>query len=125
MKKLIFLCVVIVIVAACSSPKQITKTSSNPFNKKPDIASVKYEGGDGKSYETAIIINAKNEQDGVTSEYFYVSTLYGRRNIDWQFEGQSATSKNNKMYDILNISLTKNNQKIALYFDISGFYGKF
>lgn len=94
------------------------------FSQKPDLSKVKFEGGDGMTIETAVVVKAPNERDGIAAEYLYIGNKYGARNVDWSVVSQSSSSKTNKKYDTICIKLTKGNRQITLYFDTTAFYGK-
>jgi len=85
--------------------------------KKPKIT---FKGGDGSSMEKAIVIvGAKNEIEGVNSEYAWLKKHHPK----WKVGKQALISKKGKKYDILTCVLP-NNQKKEVWFDISGFFGK-
>lgn len=127
MKKIICIILISLTLAGCKTAyvsSQSDKPLSN-YSQKPDLSKVTYEGGDGKTMETAIIVKAANERDGIAAEYAYVATLYGQVRSNWNLVAQYSSSKNNKQYDVLKIKLTKNDQIVEIYFDITEFYGKF
>lgn len=85
-----------------------------------------YEGGDGKSLKTAIIImGVVNEQLGVMAEYEYISKIYGQAPTYWKPIKQSSMNKNGKRFDVITIITIPENKEVSYYFDISNFYGKF
>lgn len=85
-------------------------------------SSIRFKGGDGSSKEKAIIIlGAANSEQGVPAEYKY---------LDKKYPGYIATAQKlvhdeetGKVYDVIYLS-TKKGEKITVYFDISGFFGK-
>lgn len=78
----------------------------------------------GESPENAVIIqNARGEQDGVASEYYYLDIKFGRRGRDWQLSSQSLISVDGKKYDKMDIKLSDGTEK-TIFFDITGFFGK-
>lgn len=78
------------------------------------------EGGDGSSYEKAIIIKEKTETSGVAAEYKWLSVHYP----NCKTTKQSLSQNNNKPYDIMTLKCDDGNE-INVYFDISNFFGKF
>jgi hypothetical protein len=78
----------------------------------------------GDSFETAIVIQAENTDDGIRQEYAWVHLHYGKRDVDWQFEGQALSFHDDRPYDILRLILADGTKK-DIYFDISSFFGKF
>lgn len=101
------------------------QTGTPTLIKKIGAADVKIAGGDGLSLENAVIITAKSETTGVAAEYDYVASKYGARNVEWKILSQAVQNNKNKTYDVLTIQLTKNDEKLDIYFDITNFYGKF
>ncbi len=61
---------------------------------------------------------------GVFSEYSYLTQNYGIRNKEWKLVKQTLLEHAGKMYDMLEIQLTRNESIKTIYFDISDFYGK-
>ena len=118
--------IILIVFTACETTQNSTSNSKINLFQKPDLTNVSYGGGDGKSIDKAIkILNAKIEQNGVPAEYAYINKLYGERNIDWTLISQSVTTKNQLLYDNIQIQLKKTGDKLNLYFDITEFYGKF
>lgn len=75
---------------------------------------------DGSSYEKAIIVKAKNENEGIRSEYSIISKLYP----NYKMKSQGTGIKDNKNYDTISI-VTADGKDVKVYFDITNFYGKF
>lgn len=101
------------------------QTGTPTLIKKVGAVDVRIAGGDGLTLENAVIITAKSETTGVQAEYDYVASKYGVRNEDWKLLSQAVQNNKNKIYDVLSIQLTKNDEKFDIYFDITNFYGKF
>lgn len=106
MKKVIFIFVLIFGIYSCSSNQGVSATTQTQK--------------DGSSYEKAIVIKAKNEMDGVKSEYAYISKLYP----SYKLKSQGTGSKDNRNYDSISI-ITADGVEKTIYFDITNFYGKF
>lgn len=117
MKKLI-ICL-LCIAFSCSSSKNISENS----NRITRIDNAQFYGGDGSSFEKAIIIKAKTSSEGIAAEYNYLEKKYGRKNVDWQMIQQSLSYHNKKPFDILKIK--HNNKEFDVYFEISSFFGKY
>ncbi|NQY07555.1 MAG: hypothetical protein HRT68_15505 [Flavobacteriaceae bacterium] len=94
--KKIGLIVCLIIMASCSSTKNIGNVQR-----------------DGSSFEKAIIANS------ISSEYEYVRKVCS----DCQLLGQSLVFEKKKPYDILKLK-KPNGEEVSYYFDISKFYGK-
>ena len=97
----------------------VTNDSPNPIIDQP-----LYSGGNGTSFETAIVINTISTSVGIPAEFKYISNIYGQKNVDWFVVSQSLMTKPNKYYDVLLIKLS-NDDKKSIFFDITQFYGKF
>lgn len=81
---------------------------------------VSYSGGDGSSFEKAIVIHGATEQTGVDAEYGYLAKHYpGSRSGK-----QSLTSHEKRNFDVLEFT-TAEGKKMLIYFDITEFFGKF
>ena len=106
MKKVIIAVALILGVYALSTGQ--TKIASNQSDR------------DGSSYEKAIIIKAKNEGEGIRSEYVIISKLYP----NYKMKSQGTGSKNNKNFDRISI-VTDDGKEVTIYFDITNFNGKF
>lgn len=79
-----------------------------------------YTGGDGSSYEKAIIVPlVKTSKDGIFMEKFYAKKAFPGAEL----KSQTLSEHNNKFYDILNYTLP-DGSSIEIYFDISNFFGK-
>ena len=126
MKKLFLLIFSITILTSCVT-KHISKSTASLidyYNQKPDLTNVKYEGGDGKTSESAIIIkNAHTERNGNAAAYAYIEKIYGMRNIGWKLLNESSITINKRYIDTYKIQLMDNNEIIILNFDITEFFG--
>ena len=120
MKKIIYLLFITLFLSSCGAKKNIV--SANNTNTI-SVKNVTFSGGDGSSYEKAIIVKAKNSTDGIGAEYKYLDQKYGRRGVDWQMIQQSLSYKNNKPFDVLKIKYK--GKVLNIYFEISSFFGKF
>jgi hypothetical protein len=99
--------------AACAS-------SSGRSPEGPSSATIRYEGGDGLTCESRVIIKgATGSQQGVAAEYDWLRTKYPGH----QVQRQSLSKCAGKPADVLEIS-TVDGKSLALYFDISDFFGK-
>ncbi len=83
-----------------------------------------YAGGNGESIETAVIINTANSMIGISTEYKFITSRYGQKDVDWTLEIQTVMRSGNRQYDVVVIKL-KDGQEKSFYFDITKFYGKF
>ena len=70
--------------------------------------------------DNPIVINAKNEDEGIKAEYAWIREHYPGA----QRGGQGLAQCNGKPADRIDFT-DANGNKVALYFDISGWFGKF
>ena len=95
-------------LASCASPTSPTS---------PATAAA---AGVGSSYRTAIVVPATNEISGVQWEYAYIRTHYPGS----KFMYQALDSHGGKPYDIMTFKTADGKQR-TLYFDISGYFGRY
>lgn len=126
--------VVAVALAGCgahhrATPEQLGVWSREHFSscllQEINDGKVRFEGGDGSSFGSAIVIvGASGEADGVPAEYFYISTRHGVGGRDWQPVMQALHERDGRHFDILTVSVTGEWTNREYYFDISEFIGK-
>ncbi len=104
------------LLVSCSTSKKSTSPSSNGYALSQSEKTFE----DALSYATAIVINEKNEGDGVNAEYMWIKQHYS----DYKFLEQSLLTHKKKPYDVNTIVLS-DGKEVKLYFDISNFFGKF
>ena len=120
MKKIIYLLFITFLLSSCGTKKSVVNNNTtNSINLK----NVTFSGGNGSSYEKAVIIKAKNSRVGISAEYKYLEQKYGKRGIDWQFIQQALSYKNKKPFDVLTIKYKE--KEFSVYFEISSFFGKY
>ncbi len=91
---------------------------SHVASAKPPAVSL--SGGDGSSFEKAIIVKAPDEQSGVHAEHEYI-----RQHFPGSAEGsQGLQSSKGRHYDVMNFTTADGTMK-TLYFDITAYFGKF
>jgi predicted Zn-dependent protease len=98
--------------AACSGTKKTIIVK--PVTVSSQISN------DGSSYEKAIFIKETSEKTGVTAEYSWLRDKYP----GYKSNGQALQYHDKRPYDIIHI-ITSDGKPMDVYFDISGFYGKF
>ena len=97
------------------------------FFKKGDSKSLNqdlFSGGNGSSEFEPVIINAKNSLIGISAEYEFMESKFGKTGSAWELEKQIQHNSNSKNYDIMEIKLSNGTHK-KVYFDITSFFGKF
>ncbi|MEW6376457.1 MAG: hypothetical protein AB1502_11805 [Thermodesulfobacteriota bacterium] len=92
--------------------------------KKKKFKKIVFEGGPGASADRAVVIRgAPNTIMGVLAEYQYLTSRFGRRDIDWKMAGQSISMRDNHQFDIMQIRLSDGTER-TIFFDITEFFGK-
>jgi hypothetical protein len=119
MKKYIFFFFIPAFFISCSSPRKAT-TTGTATTSRPAAPAAAVEVRDGLSFEKAIIITEKTESAGVAAEYRWLKEHYP----GYTMKMQALSFHDKKPYDLLSI-VTSAGKEITIYFDISGFYGKF
>ena len=93
----------------------------NLFKRKPQANL--FSGGNGDSFENAVVINADDSDVGVQAEYDYIASQCGKPHQDWKPQKQGLRQHEGKPYDVLTIVLS-DGQERTFYFDITSFFGK-
>ena len=131
MKQIIQIAILSIFLISCSTSRysitdQSMTTNSNYWNIPPDLTKIVYAGGDGSSFENAIVIlNATTSRDGIAAEYAYIERKHGKKFENWKPIGQSTNMLDGKRYDVVAIQIIPGNKTIQYFFDITEFYGKF
>ncbi len=76
-------------------------------------------GGDGSSFNDAIVISDCTESEGVHQEYIELKKIFG----PYKTNSQRLMEHEGKMFDVLDVELPRG--KLVVYFDISAFFGKY
>ena len=85
---------------------------------------ISYEGGKSETADhTVIIKGASNTTMGVLAEYQYLTSKFGRRDIDWKMTGQSISMTDSRQFDKMQIKLSDGTER-NIVFDITDFFGK-
>src|SRR5437763_14256771 len=101
--------------AAAATP--VTETA--PAETRPTTPHAVVIPARGLSCNSAIVINATNEHDGIAQEKAWINENYpGAKEVK-----QELTTCNGKPADQLDLE-TANGRAVSLYFDISNFFGK-
>ena len=80
-----------------------------------------FGGGNGDSFETAVVINADNSFIGVEAEYAYIANRCGEPHKEWKLQSQGLRAHGGKAYDVLTIALSSGETR-TFYFDIAKFF---
>jgi hypothetical protein len=113
-----------------SSPHRITHVLRNSLlflafatlaGHSNATAAIQYSSGDGTSFEKAIVITgALNDTAGVQAEYQYIRNHFPGATVG----NQRLVSQENRVFDLLEL-VTADHQKRTIFFDITGFFGKY
>lgn len=100
----------------------MTSRQGNSLDEQPEKPhNVFYRGGDGGSYQDAVVIRgAENQRRGVEAEYAFICRHHGEQNQDWKVSSQTMLKEDGKTYDMVEIELTSDNSHRYYYFDVSG-----
>jgi hypothetical protein len=114
--------------AVAEQPAAVVKPKATVAKPKATVAepkatvvkAVSYSGGDGATMESAVVIEgANNSSAGIAAERKWVTEKYpGFKKVQ-----QSLLHKEGKSYDLIEIETADGKSK-SIYFDISGFFGK-
>ncbi len=80
-------------------------------------APVRYAGGDGSSFEQAVILVGATLLSGPRAEHDFVKRNYA----GYEFRQQSLKQQNGRTYDALEF-MTADGEIKTIYFDISGYF---
>jgi hypothetical protein len=84
------------------------------------MAEISFDGGDGTSVETAVmIVGAAGSSDGIAAEYSWIEA----NRPGAQVLGQALIQNGDRLYDV--ITIRNGGKDEELFFDITDFFGKF
>jgi len=107
-------------VAATANVSSANAAGANSRGNPNGSGHIKFLGGDGSTLAKAVVITgARGEIDGVQSEYDWLAKF----RPGWSPTNQALVHSGGRVYDRLNI--TKAGQKAEIWFDISGYFGRF
>ncbi|MGB5912125.1 MAG: hypothetical protein WBH31_13110 [Promethearchaeia archaeon] len=79
---------------------------------------VKITGGNGSSFDDAIIISDCSHFEGIDQEYIVLKQRFGI----YKLIKQSLIEESGKVYDLIEIQL-EDGSKVEVYFEITDFFG--
>jgi hypothetical protein len=79
---------------------------------------VKITGGNGSSFDDAIIISDCSHFEGIDQEYIVLKQRFG----NYKLIKQSLIEESGKVYDFLEIQV-EDGSKVEVYFEITDFFG--
>lgn len=111
----------IVLLILTSALGSILPASAAEIVLPPDMTAVRYEGGEGGSIETAVIIkHAQDDLMGTKAEYVWLrQTFPGLKLVS-----QHLLHEGGKTFDRMEFTTTDGSTR-TIYFDISDSFGKY
>jgi hypothetical protein len=124
----------LLLLCGCASPNAPVATpaasapAAPPASASPDAApreparfipSSPISGGDGLSVETAVVITAPSEEEGVDLEYRWIFDHFGR----FRKKGVGLLALRERHFDEFTFELPDHSEH-KIYFDITSFLGK-
>ncbi len=86
---------------------------------------ISFKGGGGASKKEAVIIaGTEDTVEGVGAEYYFIDKIREVSGQDVQLVKQSLIHDRKKHYDLMLLRF-EDGEEVELWFDITGFYGKF
>jgi hypothetical protein len=90
---------------------------------KPKGRPTSFSGGNGDSFESAVIVDADNASARVQAEQDYIARQCGQAQKDWKVMGNRLQEHEGKLYDVLVIGLA-NGQVRTFHFGRAEVSGK-
>ncbi len=119
MKNGIIILISLFIFYSCSTTTKIARNPNPVIADQVENKTINSGIHDGTSFENAIIMKEKSENEGVKAEYTWLRANYP----GYKLKQQGLNFHKEKAYDVLDILTTEGKEK-SIYFDISNFYGK-
>ena len=113
MKTASVLFIVIILLAACSSPKKTSTKDNLSKVTRTDVLK------GGTSFSNPIVIMVQSERAGLDEEYKWLSNSYQ----GYTLIRRTHVSRSSRHFDIIRIK-TKQGQVKDIYFDSTRFWGK-
>jgi hypothetical protein len=102
---------------SCTPGKKTTASQYDPNQTTSRDTVIVLSPGDGKSFETAVLINEASESVGVHAEYEWIRNNYS----GYKVTQQAQVDHKKKPFDIITIQFA-DDRKQDIYFDISKFF---
>jgi hypothetical protein len=95
------------------------------INGRPSIktapSAVHFSNHTGESFDEAIVVQSVSTQRELSAvEYQYISNRYGQRGVDWFLNSQTIFQANNRIVDVIGITVNKSLEEKVLFFDVTG-----
>ena len=90
---------------------------------KPKGRATSFSGGNGDSFESAVIVDAGNASARVQAEQDYIASQCGQPQKDWKVLEKRFQEHNGKPYDVLVVGLS-NGQVRTFHFGNAKFFEK-
>jgi hypothetical protein len=105
------------LLLSCSTSKKGLNNAPIGSDSLSAQTAISNPTGDGKSFETAIVINENSDSKGVSAEYQWIR----EHKSNYRVIHQSLVMHGKKPYDIITIQYS-DDTKEDIYFDISKFF---
>ena len=104
---------------SCNPSKKASTNGPVNSNPNPDSSSAAVQKpADGKSFETAIVINKTTEKAGINAEYQWIREHFSNYHV----VKQVLVYNDDKRFDVITIQLSDGSTQ-DIYFDITKFFG--
>jgi hypothetical protein len=119
MKKIISIILILTVSTLCVAKK--------PDWYLPEVRKVSYKGGDGSSFEKAVLVKkAETMEIGIMAEYLYIQKKQGKIFKKWRPLENNLEKINNRYYSTITIQkISEPTIKQKYVFDVTEFYGKY
>lgn len=119
MERFLLIAALLLVFTGCAGQRETVQ------QKKKAVPAITFAGGNGDSFETAIIINGVDKQsESVAAEYRYLANLHGEKDKQWRVASQTITREEKNIYDVIEIEIIPSSEKRFYYFDVTRFTSK-
>jgi hypothetical protein len=116
-----FFLFVMLLLLSCAS-HTVMDNDANKGNKRDSVSD---SGGNGDSYENAIVLaGGKDHTDAVEYEQNYIAKLWGEKDKNWKISEQTTVEENNRKIDMIQVEVIKTGKKHFFFFDVNYYYKK-
>ena len=117
-KLIAFIFIAGIFISCNPGKKAATKGPANNNSNSDSSFAIAHAPADGKSFETAVVINKKTEKAGINAEYQWIREHYSNYHV----VKQAIVYNNDKRFDVITIEITDGSIQ-DIYFDITKFFG--
>ena len=92
---------------------------------KVNAGKVRFEGGDGSSYGSAVaIVGTADQREWGPAEHLWIARKHGAQGRDWWRLQQSVLERNGRHYELLIVQVAGERFSRTYYFDITDLFGR-